>query len=59
MVTRRGVSCGARWPVECVEMLVAGVDRIHHLGPVLGNVCFAVLPLVEAFVATSPLHHDD
>lgn len=39
--------------------LIVAADRLLHVGPTLGNVLFAALPLVAAAAAAARLRHDD
>ena len=38
--------------------LIVVADRIHHLGPVLGNALFSALPLLAVIASVARLRHD-
>lgn len=39
-------------------LLIAVADRVVEIGPTLGNILFAALPLLAAVAAAARLHHD-
>jgi hypothetical protein len=37
--------------------LIVVADRIHHLGPILGNALFSALPLIAVAASVARLRH--